>query len=79
MYDLLNRKDVLKKAYDTKVFIEKYKYIPYYVTFGNTKVSPADYLYMISKVFASNNTFYAVNYKLSTTSFTTSKTNVNII
>ena len=71
-------KDVLKKAYDTKVFIEKYKYIPNYVTFGNTKVLPTDYLYMISKVFASNNTFYAVDYKLSTTSSTTSKTNVNI-
>ena len=69
--------EILKKAYDVNLSIEKYHKIPEYVLFGNTKVSSNDFLYMVSKVLSSNNTFYALNYEDKTTS-STSKYGVNI-
>ena len=69
--------EILKKAYDVNLSIEKYHKIPEYVLFGNTKVSSNDFLYMVSRVLSTNNSFYAMGY-MAKTSSSTSKYGVNI-
>lgn len=69
--------EVLKKAYDVKVYIEKYNALPKTVMFGSVGVSQVDFLYMVSRVLSTNNSFYAMGY-MAKTSSSTSKYGVNI-
>ena len=50
--------EVLKKAYDVKVYIEKYNALPKTVMFGSVGVSQVDFLYMVSRVLSTNNSFF---------------------
>lgn len=68
---------ILQKAYDTKVFIEKYNKLPNYVTVGTDQVSPADFFYMLCKVYDSNSSFVSADLSIQTTS-KTSNYNVKI-
>lgn len=65
--------DVLRKANDTKVFIEKWGQLPNYVTFPDDHVSPEDFLYMLCQVYTDNSTFCVAGFD----NGVTSKTNCN--
>ncbi len=64
---------ILQKANDTKVFIEKNYRLPNFVTIGSTQVSVEDFLYLLCEVYAGNNSYYSGGFG----SATTSKTNCN--
>lgn len=49
--------DILKKANDTKSFIEKNGRLPNFITIGNDQVSTADFLYLLCQVYDQNKSF----------------------
>lgn len=63
---------VLKKAEDTKNFIEKNNRLPNYISFGDDHVSTTDFLYLLCEVYGTNSSYYMGNFGQGTTSKTTS-------
>ncbi|WP_455645040.1 transglutaminase domain-containing protein [Methanosphaera sp.] len=62
---------IVKKANDTKAFIEKNGRLPNYITVGDDKVSPVDFLYLLCEIYAGNSSFYSGSFVQNNVSVTT--------
>ncbi len=66
---------ILRKANDTKDFIEKYGRLPNFVNIDGTSVTTTDFLYLLCNVYGTNDSYYAGNFKYNNLSKTSNGAN----